>query len=396
MADMTQEFDVVIVGGGLVGSTAAIALTQQGLRVALLDRLTPEFNTFGSDDWDARIYAITPGNRAWLEKLGVWSGLDSTRVCPIDGMQIWADANRESLNFSSYEAHLNRLGDIIESRLLQQALWLKMQSVGVHIETGADCTALKIADDFATITTNKSTTSTGQLFKSKLLIAADGANSWVRAQAGVTVNRQLYAQQALVANFTTEQSHQNIARQWFDADGVLAWLPLPDHKISIVWSTQHAKLLSHLPPEELTSKVAEAGGHCLGQLNLIGQPHVFPIAKFKADSLVQPKMVLLGDAAHQVHPLAGQGVNLGFRDVIELSDVLSNRNAKQDIGDIMLLRKYARARKADVLALESVTHGLHDLFGSSVPFVKKLRSFGLEWVNQQPRLKQYLIKQAVI
>ncbi|BCM25780.1 FAD-dependent oxidoreductase [Methyloradius palustris] len=393
MIGLTKEFDVVIVGGGLVGSAAAIALTQQGLSVALLDRLTPVFNppTQDDHDWDARIYAITPGNRNWLKKLGVWNTLDLSRVCPIENMQVWADSDREPLNFSSYEAHLNSLGDIIESRLLQQALWLKMQSVAVHIETGADCTSLKFSDDFAIVAT-----SSGQLFKSKLLIAADGSNSWVRAQAGITVNRELYAQQALVANFATEQSHQNIARQWFDADGVLAWLPLPDHKISIVWSTEEAKGLSQLSPDELATKVAQAGGHCLGQLSLIGQPQVFPIAKLKAESVVEHRVVLLGDAAHQVHPLAGQGVNLGFRDVIELDNVLTKRNVKQDIGDIMLLRKYARARKADVLALESVTHGLHDLFGSSIPFVKKLRSFGLEWVNQQPTLKQYLIKQAVI
>ncbi|HEY0268277.1 MAG TPA: FAD-dependent monooxygenase [Methyloradius sp.] len=304
---------------------------------------------------------------------------------------MWADANREPLTFSSYEAHLNRLGDIIESRLLQQALWLKMRSMGVHIETGADCTSLEISDDFAVIAT-----SAGQLLKSKLVIAADGANSWVRAQAGIGVNRQPYAQQALVANFTTEYSPQNIARQWFESNGILAWLPLPDHKISIVWSTEEAKQLSQLPREELIAKVAEAGDYYLGELDLIGQPHVFSITKSKSESLVQQRVALLGDAAHQVHPLAGQGVNLGFRDVIELSHVLSQRNPKQDLGDIMLLRKYARARKADVLALESVTHGLHDLFGSPVPFVKKLRSFGLEWVNQQAGLKQYLIRQAVI
>jgi len=391
MGDMTQEFDVVIVGGGLVGSAAAIAMTQQGLRVALLDRITPEFNTFGSDDWDARIYAITPGNRAWLENLGVWSSLDSTRICPIDGMQIWAEANRKSLTFSSYEAHLISLGEILESRLLQQALWLKMQNVGVHIETGVECTSLEISDDFANVAIDS-----GRLFKSKLVLAADGAHSWLRERAGIFINRQYYAQQALVANFRTELSHQNIARQWFDANGVLAWLPLPDNTISIVWSSEEAKQLSQLSPEKLTSEVAEAGGHCLGQLSLIGQPHVFPIAKSKAESLVQHRLVLLGDAAHQVHPLAGQGVNLGFRDVIEISRVLSQKNSRQDIGDIMLLRKYARARKADLVALESVTHGLHDLFGSSVPFVKKLRSFGLEWVNQQPTLKQFLIHQAVI
>jgi 2-polyprenyl-6-methoxyphenol hydroxylase-like FAD-dependent oxidoreductase len=163
-----------------------------------------------------------------------------------------------------------------------------------------------------------------------------------------------------------------------------------------VWSTEHAKTFSQLSPEELGMKVAEAGSHCLGQLDLIGEPHVFPIAKLKAGSLVEHRVALLGDAAHQIHPLAGQGVNLGFRDAIELSNILSQRNPKQDIGDIILLRKYARARKADLLALESVSHGLHDLFGSPVPFLKKLRSCGLEWVNQQPKLKQYLIKQAVI
>jgi ubiquinone biosynthesis UbiH/UbiF/VisC/COQ6 family hydroxylase len=393
MTAKTQSFDVIIIGGGLVGAATAIALFQQGLRVALLDKIAPAFDTPRKDpnDWDARIYAITPGNRAWLESLGVWDALDGKRVCPIDAMQVWANGNREPLNFSSYEAHLNSLGDIIESRLLQQSLWQKMRNSSVHLETGIECMSVKFADDVASVTV-----SDGRLFEGKLLVAADGANSWARDQAGISINRQYYLQQSLVANFKTEQSPQNIARQWFDANGVLAWLPLPDHKISIVWSTEDAKLLSQLSANELTEKVAEAGRHCLGHMDLMGKPHVFPIARLKTERLVGHRVVLLGDAAHQVHPLAGQGVNLGFRDGIELSHVLSKRNLKQDIGDLILLRKYARARKADALGLEAVTHGMHDLFGSRISIVKKLGGFGLEWLEKQSKFKQYLIKKAVI
>jgi ubiquinone biosynthesis UbiH/UbiF/VisC/COQ6 family hydroxylase len=307
-------------------------------------------------------------------------------------MHIWGDNDTAELQFNAYEANAASLGFIVENRQLQQSLLLRLAETGVEIITEAIAASVDWQSDHASVQLVD-----GRCLTAKLIVAADGGNSWTREQAGITVQTHQYEQMGLVANFETDLPHQHIARQWFSADGILAWLPLPGNRISIVWSTSnnHAGYLLDLKAEDLTSEVAAAGKHMLGDMHLITPAAAFPLALQTAQQLVKPRLALVGDAAHLLHPLAGQGVNLGFRDVVTLVQTLVACKPIQDIGDIMLLRRYERACKTDMIAMQYMAHGLHSLFASQQPMVNKLRNWGLVLTNQQVALKKYLIKQAV-
>lgn len=392
---MKHDFDVIIVGGGLVGAACAVALARQGHQVALLDSKAPKDQASKGveDDWDNRIYAISPGNAAWLTTLGVWDMLDNSRICPIENMEVWGDADAEPLQLKAYEANVACLGFIVENRQLQAALWTRMKKAGVHVLTGSECIALDINDEQASIKL-----ANDDCLTAKLLVAADGSHSWVRGQAHISMQAYDYEQMGVVANFETELAHQNIARQWFGNDGILAWLPLPGNRISMVWSASNdkAKQLLGMDAEALAAEVSEAGKQALGSLRLITPAAAFALSLQVAHNLIEPRLALVGDAAHQIHPLAGQGVNLGFRDVISLAQALSEKHAYQDIGDLTLLRRYERERRTDMLAMKHITHGLKSLFANEMPTVRKLRNWGLRLTDGQSQLKKHLIRQAII
>ena len=218
----------------------------------------------------------------------------------------------------------------------------------------------------------------------------------ILTEAGIAVTTHDYGQMGVVANFLTELPHAQIARQWFRPDGVLAWLPLPGKRISIVWSvsSEYAEHLLQLDHAALAETVAAAGNHELGALSMINAPLAFPLNLQTAQVLIKPRLVLLGDAAHTIHPLAGQGVNLGFRDVIALAETLSQRK-QQNLGNVMLLRRYERARKTDMMAMRYLTDGLYQMFASEQPLVRKIRGWGLGFIDQQAWVKKRLIKQAM-
>lgn len=392
---MKHDFDVVIVGGGLVGMACAGALARQGQQVTLLDSNALKIPAPKDNDksWDNRIYAISPGNAAWLATLDVWDRLDHNRICPIENMEIWGDGNAEPLHLKAYEANVTELGFIVENRQLQLALWEQMTKSGVHVLTGSECIALEINDERASIKL-----ANGDWLTAKLVIAADGGHSWVRAQAHISMQAYDYEQMGVVANFETGLLHQNIARQWFSNDGILAWLPLPGNRISMVWSTSNnkAEQLLGMDAQVLAAEVGEAGKQMLGDLKQITPAAAFPLSLQAAHSLIESRLVLVGDAAHQIHPLAGQGVNLGFRDVISLAQVLNEKHAYHDIGDLSLLRRYERDRRTDMLAMKHITHGLKSLFANERPAVRKLRNWGLRLTDSHPALKKHLIRQAII
>ncbi len=386
----TNHYDIVIVGAALVGASAALALAKQGFTVALVDRKTPLVE-LANDEWDSRIYAISPGNADWLKDLGVWQRMNAERITPIDAMQIWGDENAEPLNFNAEDAFANNLGYILENSALQQALWGELQTLDVDVLIGAEGTSVELNAQEATLEL-----ADGQQLIAKLMIAADGGSSWVREQAGLSQQKTVYEHVGVVANFEVEFSHQNIARQWFVEDGILAWLPLTGKRISMVFSTKHSQNFMALSAIELAEQVAQAGGNALGKMHCITPAVAFPLVKQNASGLIANRLALVGDAAHQVHPMAGQGVNLGFRDVVEFAQVLAERNPLADIGDRFVLRRYERARKADVLAMQGLTHGLYGAFDSEQALVRAARNWGLSLPNKHPILKRALMKHALI
>jgi 2-octaprenylphenol hydroxylase len=237
--------------------------------------------------------------------------------------------------------------------------------------------------------------SDGTSLKARLLVAADGANSWLRQQAGIGFDLEDYGHIGVVANFATERPHRGTAYQWFRPDGVLAWLPLPGKRISIVWSTppDHAAALQALAPSELAEIVAKAGGHALGQLTNITPAAGFPLKRRRAREWVRPGLVLLGDAAHTVHPLAGQGVNLGFRDSRLLAAMLASGG---DPGEIGRLTAYAARRREDVVSMQFTTGGLKKLFARRDGLSQTLRNTGMSLTDRIDPLNQALARHAIL
>lgn len=386
-----QSFDVAIVGAGLVGSSLALALRGTGLSVALIEarqaRALPH-----DASWDKRIYAISPGSASFLERLGTWGELPSERIERIEAMAIFGDDGLARLDFNAYEAGLGELAYIVESRELQDVLWRQLVAASeVTLFCPGECAALEISDVAANLTLGD-----GQRISAKLIVAADGARSWVRSQAGIEAHDKDYRQLGVVANFATELPHHGTAFQWFQPEGVLAYLPLPGNRISIVWSVQQdrANDLLQSPAAELCERVAQAGKMQLGKLELITPAAAFPLHLIEPRQLVQPRVALIGDAAHQVHPLAGQGVNLGFGDARELAAVLANRGAR-DVGDGLLLRRYERARREEILAMALATDGLQGLFNNAQPLLGWARNTGLLMTNRFTWVKHQLVKQAL-
>ncbi len=387
------DHDVVIAGAGLVGLALAVALARAGLRVAIADRaavVSPSPPAMDSD-WDSRVYAVSPGSATLLHSLGVWQSLDGTRIAAIESMRVEGDRGAR-LEFSAFDLGERALAWIVEERALRAALIPLVRAAGVSVLAPVEPRVLASAVDRAALTFDD-----GSVASARLVVGADGIRSWVRKAAGLDAPLRRYGQTAIVANFACERAHHGCARQWFRADGgVLAWLPLPGRRMSIVWAApeRQADELRALDTASLSSRVAEAGVHALGALTCITPPAAFPLNFLRPAATVGARVALVGDAAHGVHPLAGQGVNLGFGDVAALAAVLRER-APLDAGAPIVLERYARRRAEPVLAMQMVTDGLATLFGNQAPGVAAVRNAGLAAVNRLPFAKRLLAQPAL-
>lgn len=384
MAGAGPDFDVAIVGAGVVGAAFARAL--QGERVALVAHAAPPRPAAG--ELDARVYAISPGNAAFLARIGAWQSIPQARLAPVHAMRVFGDDGQAHIEFDAYRSGAAELAWIVEDAELQAAL-----RPGLEPFSAAECERIAAGADRATVTL-----ADGASLHAKLVVGADGARSIVRAQAAIAVREQGYGQTAVVANFSCERPHRNVAWQWFQGGPVLALLPLPGERVSMVWSVAdaEAKRLQELTPDALCSEVEAASQGALGALGLVTAPRAFPLRRLRAQRMVAPRTALLGDAAHVIHPLAGQGANLGLQDARVLAEVLRGREPFRDPGDPRLLRRYERSRAEAVGSMDALVHGLHGLFGRAGGGpLARLRNAGLNLADRLPVLKNLLIRQAM-
>ena len=392
------ESDICIVGNGAIAKTAALGLAQAGMSVTLLSPAAALRAATATADpgWDARVYALNHTAHNLLSALKVWDALDAARVAPVDAMLVHGDgAQAGGLAFDAYGAHTGTLAWIVEDRNLGQALDAALRfAQNVKLVTGR-ATGLLRGDDAATVHLDD-----GSSIRAQLVVGADGAQSWVRGQCDIGLDYRAYNQRAVVANFACEKPHHGAASQWFTgADGIVALLPLPGNRVSLVWSAPEAlaDALRREPAAALAQRLAVYAADKLGALIPL-QPELvrdFPLVLMRPHAMSAPRVALVGDAAHVVHPLAGHGMNLGFADVAQLVKTLGEREPQRGLGDARVLARYERARKEDVLLMQFTTDGLARLFGADLEPLRVVRNFGLNLLDKLPVLKRRLISHAM-
>ncbi|MDA1107190.1 MAG: UbiH/UbiF/VisC/COQ6 family ubiquinone biosynthesis hydroxylase [Proteobacteria bacterium] len=386
------EYDVVIVGAGIVGATLACALADSGLRMALIEARVPA-RTWPADSRDLRVSAITPGSMRVLHALGVWRNVVAQRAQPFHAMQVWDATGDGAIHFDSADIDADSLGYIVENRVLQHALLERAERhTNIEWRCPESVTAVEFGDAQTTVAT-----AAGHTLRARLVVGADGPDSGIRALAGIATHGWAYAQSALVANVKTARPHQDTAGQRFLPGGPLAFLPLTDGYSAVVWTlpTAEAERLRALDEAAFARELETALESRLGRVEQVGSRACFPLRLLWAEHTVQARLALIGDAAHTVHPLAGQGLNLGIMDAAVLAEVITDARARRkDIGALSILRRYERWRKTDVLATGAALEGLHRLFGSSLAPVHWARNAGLTLTDALTPLKTLIMRHA--
>ncbi len=390
---MTSEFEVIIAGGGVVGMTLALGLAHEGRRVALVEASAPAGEKSATEDFDPRVFALTRASEWILRHLGVWRHLATGEPGPFREMRVWED--KGEIHFDSADLAEPWLGHIVEHRVLIRALnqeleetggvtWLRPRAVkrlhptrafiGVELDNGEHCRA-------------------------RLLVGADGGHSSVRELAGIGCEISPYGHHSLVATVKTSAPHRETAWQRFTDGGPLAFLPLAEPRTcSIVWSAEPRRIaeLVALPRPEFHAELGEAFEHRLGEVIWSGGRMDYPLFRRHARQYVRPRLALAGDAAHTIHPLAGQGVNLGLLDVAALLEVLrAAREDNRDIGAFSVLRGYERWRRGHNLMMMELMGGFKQLFGNSLPPLRWARNLGMNLNNHLPWLKRSMMRRAM-
>lgn len=389
-AGRTQQTDVLVVGGGVVGASLALALTRQGMRVAVLEQREPRpFDPAG--DTDLRVFAVNRASQRLFEALDVWPAMVDRGVSPYQAMEVWDARSPGRIRFEAADVGEPDLGHIVENRVIQWSLWEALAAAGVERLCPAGLAGLEVMSDgvFAAL-------EDGRTVRARLVAGADGARSRVRALAGIGVDSTRYGQHAVVANVTTGRDNAATAWQRFLPSGPLAFLPLADGRSSIVWSTgsAHAERLLALDDAEFCAQLGAAFEWHLGPVTATGPRASFPLAGSQARRYVRARIALVGDAAHTIHPLAGQGANLGFADAAALGQVLGAR-PERDPGDLRTLRAYERMRRGENWVMMRAMEGFNALFGSGLPVVEIARGLGLTAVDRLPAVKNGFLRRAL-
>lgn len=387
-----NQYDILIVGGGLVGLTLAALLADSKFRIAVIDKASFAEHS-PTAEWDTRVSAITCASQRILQRLNVWPMIAKEKIALFRKMHVWDATEFGSIDFDSAEIGEPTLGYIVENCALQTALYQKCKACSNITFVDSAVTRLNIENNHATLQLNDE-----HVLTAKLVVGADGAESKIRQCAEIQIKTWDYGHSALVCNVQTSLAHQQTAWQRFLADGPLAFLPLAQpQECSIVWSTQpdEAQRLQQLTENEFKTTLAEAFAYRLGSIEVISKRVIFPLRMRHAEHYVKPSLALIGDAAHTIHPLAGQGVNLGLLDAACLAEVILNENAKgRPIGSIATLRKYERWRKGENLLMLAMVEGIKQAFSQEKTLLRKVVNIGLQATDQLQILKNYLMHRA--
>ncbi|PMH43866.1 FAD-dependent 2-octaprenylphenol hydroxylase [Vibrio sp. 10N.286.49.B3] len=390
---MMQSVDIAIVGGGMVGLALAAALKDSHLRIAVVEGTMPEVELQALPD--VRVSALSRSSEIILRNLGVWEGITSRRSAPYQAMEVWERDSFARIEFKANNLAQPNLGHIIENRVIQLALLDQVkQQDNVTLYMPAMCSSLAIGEQEAWLTLDN-----GQALTAKLVVGADGANSWVRQQQAIPLTHWDYGHSAIVANIKTEFPHESVARQVFTPQGPLAFLPMSnEHMSSIVWSTDpgRAQQLISIDNSSFNKALTTEFDAKLGLCEVVGERFAFPLKMRYARDFVLDRVALVGDAAHTIHPLAGQGVNLGLLDAASLAqELLKLWKRGEDIGTRRNLRSYERWRKAEAAKMIASMQGFKDLFEGQNPAKKLIRGLGMKLVGQLPGAKDEIMKRAL-
>ena len=389
-----QSVDVAIVGGGMVGLALACGLQGSGLRVAVLEQHAP---VPLEEDAPAqlRVSAINAASEKLLTRLGIWSSIIAHRASCYHGMEVWDKDSFGRIAFDDQSMGYSHLGHIIENSVIHQALWNKAhQCSDVSILAPAELQQVAWGENEAFLTLKD-----GGMLTARLVVGADGANSWLRNKADIPLTFWDYNHHALVATIRTDEPHQAIARQVFHDESILAFLPLADpHLCSIVWSLppERAEQMQQADESAFNQALCVAFDNRLGLCHVESERQVYPLTGRYARHFAGHRLALMGDAAHTIHPLAGQGVNLGFMDAAELVSELKRLHGQgKDIGQHMYLRRYERSRKHSAALMLAGMQGFRELFSGTHPAKKLFRDIGLKLADTLPGVKPQLLRQAM-
>jgi 2-octaprenylphenol hydroxylase len=394
---METRADLLIVGAGMVGSALALALRDTGLNILVVDGGPLTVKPFVADaPFEARVSALSIASQRILERLGVWDGIVARRVSPYSDMHVWDGSGTGKVHFSASSVHADVLGHIVENRVVQDALVERLHDSDIGLLTDVRLEQMRHSGGDWLLTL-----SDGRTLRAPLVVAADGANSTVRRMTGTATREWDYLHHAIVTNVRTADAHRKTAWQRFTDDGPLAFLPLEregEHWCSIVWSVtpEQSERLMKLDDERFSRELERAFEGCLGQVISADARVCVPLRQRHAKRYVAPGLALIGDAAHTIHPLAGQGVNLGFLDAAVLAEVLGGAFERGErLADERVLSRYERRRMPHNLALMAAMEGFERLFQSDALPVRLLRNAGLKMVDHSAEAKALFVRQAL-